>query len=194
MEHTLTLSVGTLVAVDHVDGVLGDVAPRAAEIDSRIGPAALVSWLLDRGFSHLELVESPGDLAQRGDIVDVFMRGDTCPIRIQFFGDDVESIRRFAVGNQRSLDSLTTVSLTALTAQSRRLTESVTDFSAYLPSDTLVVLDAPDEIQLMGETLRSRLGKTDGVYDVADVLARLAEFPQLHLSAFGASVAARGRN
>jgi transcription-repair coupling factor (superfamily II helicase) len=188
-EHTLTLSVGEFVAVDRVETGSREVASDSAE-DKRTGPAALVSWLLDRGFTRLELVESPGDLAQRGDIVDVFMRGDTCPLRIQFLGDDVESIRRFDVGNQRSLDALTTVSLTAMTPQSRTLAGSVTDFAAYLPGDALVVLDAPDAIQTMGETLRSRLGETDNVFDVTDVLARLSDFPQLHLTAFGPSAVA----
>ncbi len=88
-------------------------APEALEADTlRVGvgavsgaatsPQALLTWAVDRGFERLELVESPGDVAVRGDIVDLFAPGATSPFRIQFFGDEIESIRRFDVSTQRS--------------------------------------------------------------------------------------------
>jgi len=150
------------------------------------GPEALVAWAVDRGFDRLELVESPGDVAWRGDIVDLFAPGETNPYRIQFFGDEVESIRSFDVGDQRSMDTVPSIAVTALGDQRRHSGETATDLVDYLPRDTLIIIDGPSEIQNLGETIRARIGGGDGggLFPVSDVLARLSRFPQMHLSAF----------
>jgi transcription-repair coupling factor (superfamily II helicase) len=75
-------------------------------------PGALLAWLIDGGYERLDLVESPGDVARRGDLVDVFAPGETEPIRVSFFDDRIESIRRFDVGPQRSTASLDGFTLT----------------------------------------------------------------------------------
>src|SRR5262249_45688044 len=53
---------------------------------------ALVAWLADHGYTRLDAVEDAGDFAVRGEIVDVWPPGDEEPVRIDFFGDTVESI------------------------------------------------------------------------------------------------------
>ena len=175
-------------------------------------PEALLVWLLDRGFERLDLVESPGDVAKRGDIVDIFVPGEQAPYRIQFLDDEptkpacrIESIRRFDVGTQRSIASLTTIRVTAmpdraettsptLASQGWGTTGPTTTICAYLPADTLVILDEPGELQTLGETLEARLGVSDRqagftgqLHAVRDVLAELERFPQLHLTAFGST-------
>ncbi|MFQ5413060.1 MAG: transcription-repair coupling factor [Phycisphaerae bacterium] len=161
-----------------------------------LGADGVVTWLVDRGFERLPLVESPGDVAMRGDIVDVFAPGDAAPCRIQFFGDAVESIRRFDVGTQRSQQRLTSITITALPpdhpTQSTDDTAAphaaqTTDLLTYLPADTLIVLDAPAEIHDAGRTFHHRLDDTDRLIPVANVLARCQPFTQLHLSRFGAA-------
>ncbi|MDO8632507.1 MAG: hypothetical protein Q7R41_18650, partial [Phycisphaerales bacterium] len=74
----------------------------ASEGGTEMSPDALTAWAVDRDFARLELVESPGDIARRGDIVDLFAPGEAAPYRIQFDGDAIESIRRFDVSTQRS--------------------------------------------------------------------------------------------
>ena len=86
----------------------------ASGTKSQGGPDALLEWAVDRGFERLELVESPGDVAKRGDIVDLFAPGELNPYRVQFFGDQVESIRRFDVGTQRSMEGLDSVTVTVM--------------------------------------------------------------------------------
>ncbi len=152
-------------------------------------PESIVAWAINRGFQRLELVESPGDVAQRGDIVDLFAPGETDPVRIQFFGDEVESIRRFDASTQRSIETLTSLSVVALPGDQGVDSAAVTDLTAYLPSDTLIILDGPGEIQTMGEILQARLGASDRIYDVTEVLARTGRFPQLYLSSFGSATA-----
>ncbi len=147
-------------------------------------PEALVAWAIDRGFGRLDLVETPGDVARRGDIVDLFAPGEVTPFRIQFFDDEVESIRRFDVGTQRSIETLTAVSLAALPQEPVARGTDTTDLVTYLPADTLIVLDEASDIQTMGETIHRRIGPSEFLFEVANVLGRLCAFPQLHLSAF----------
>jgi len=150
-------------------------------------PESLVEWAIDHGFARLEMVESPGDMARRGDIVDLFAFGQSTPYRIQFDGEQVESIRRFDVSTQRSVETLGELSVSAMPPRSGGVAEDQADLFAFLPADSVVVLDGPAEIQEMGQIIRSRLGDSDRLFDVSDVLAASGRFSQLHLSRFGPS-------
>jgi transcription-repair coupling factor (superfamily II helicase) len=76
----------------------------------------LLTWLVERGFHGMSAVELPGEFSRRGGILDVFALDAAGPVRIELFGDTVESIRRFDVANQRSIEELTTVALTVPTS------------------------------------------------------------------------------
>lgn len=60
--------------------------------------------LVDNGYTRSHLVEERGQFSSRGDILDVFQSHQANPIRIQFFGDEVESIRKFEVSSQISIE------------------------------------------------------------------------------------------
>ncbi|MDD4801355.1 MAG: transcription-repair coupling factor [Syntrophomonas sp.] len=62
----------------------------------------LLKKLLEAGYERADTVTRPGQLAVRGGLVDVFPTGDHEPCRIDFFGDVLESIRRFDIDTQRS--------------------------------------------------------------------------------------------
>ncbi|MBI4718297.1 MAG: transcription-repair coupling factor [Planctomycetes bacterium] len=152
-----------------------------------LSPEALVAWAVDRGFARLDMVEAPGDVARRGDIVDLFLPGETHPYRVQFFGDEVESLRRFDISTQRSMESLPALAVSALPVDAPVGDAPGTDLFAYLPSDTVVVLDQPAEVQELGETLAARLGVSERLFAVTDVLAAAARLTQLHLGRFAAA-------
>ena len=69
---------------------------------SEIEPQQLADLLVDAGFSREDPVDEHGTFAVRGGIVDVFPAADTEPVRIEFVGDIVESLRRFDPATQRS--------------------------------------------------------------------------------------------
>ncbi len=75
-------------------------------VGSRSTPDALVASLLHLGYRTGPLVELPGDLARRGGIVDVFPATGEAPLRIEFMGDRVDSLRRFDVESQRTSELL----------------------------------------------------------------------------------------
>ncbi|MDR1044905.1 MAG: transcription-repair coupling factor [Candidatus Adiutrix sp.] len=67
---------------------------------------ALKKFLLENGYNPVGQVESRGDFSARGDLVDIFPAGRDLPVRVEFFGDYVESIRRFRIEDQRSVGRL----------------------------------------------------------------------------------------
>jgi transcription-repair coupling factor (superfamily II helicase) len=69
---------------------------------TEIEPQRLADLLVDAGFTHEDPVDEHGAFAVRGGIVDVFPAADTEPVRIEFVGDTVESLRRFDPATQRS--------------------------------------------------------------------------------------------
>ncbi len=69
-------------------------------------PELVVRDLVALDYRRTDLVERRGDLAVRGGLLDVFPPAMDHPVRIEFFGDEVESIRTFAVASQRSLEAI----------------------------------------------------------------------------------------
>ena len=63
------------------------------------------------GYKRSPMVTNPGEFALRGDILDIFPPGYDSPLRLEFFGDTVEAMRRFDAGTQRSLAELTEAAL-----------------------------------------------------------------------------------
>ena len=72
---------------------------------------ALVTRLVGRGYQRMALVEEPGEVAVRGDVIDVFPPQLDRPVRIELWGDEVDSIRRFDPASQRSETKSSTVLL-----------------------------------------------------------------------------------
>jgi len=67
----------------------------------------LISSLVERAYTRVDLVERRGDFAVRGGIVDIFPPDSDYPIRIDFFGDEIEEIKSFEIGSQRTFAPIT---------------------------------------------------------------------------------------
>ena len=104
----------------------------------------LVKSLRDLGFQEVDYVYEPGQFAQRGAILDVYSFSSEYPFRVDFFGDDIDSLRTFEVDDQLSRDKRSEVTLVspAATESQQPLTlnpESLTSFLSFLPKETLLV-------------------------------------------------------
>src|ERR1700739_3882460 len=84
---------------------------RGEEIDIEV----LTAHLASVGYTHMDLVEMPGQFTRRGGILDVYSPESDRPLRIEFFGDEIESIRRFDPETQRSHSGLDEAWLLPLT-------------------------------------------------------------------------------
>ncbi len=105
---------GASIVVASMEAAIQRILPRKqlaqfAEIimeDEEIDRDGLVVKLLEGGYHRTVLVEEPGDLSIRGGIIDLFPPGFDHPVRIELFGEMVESIRRFSAATQRSQETL----------------------------------------------------------------------------------------
>ena len=79
----------------------------------QLDPATLQRWLVERGYEAVSMVDEPGTFARRGGIVDLFAPGYAEPLRFDFFGDEVDSIRQFNASTQRSTIRLSEARLLA---------------------------------------------------------------------------------
>ncbi len=104
------------VPPDEVAGAALHLKPGAMH-----APEELAAWLVGQGFSRTGTVAEPGEFAQRGSIIDLFAAGMERPVRLDFFGDELESIREFDVASQRTVRKLKDVRLDP--ASEVRLTE-----------------------------------------------------------------------
>lgn len=100
-------------------------ACRVLQKDTSLDLTALTRHLVDIGYSHSEQVEGVGQFALRGGILDVYSPGTDYPVRIEFWGDDVDSMGYFDPNTQRRIQSIeTTLILPAREVISPSITEN----------------------------------------------------------------------
>jgi len=113
--HPEEYSEPLLIIVAPVRAALQPMDPRLAArrpIRLAAGPADFEALLVDLvalGYERVPQVEQRGQFAVRGGIVDVFPAAADIAVRMEWFGDELEALRTFGVGDQRSIDALTTV-------------------------------------------------------------------------------------
>ena len=100
----LTTVAATLQRVPPPDEIAGRVV--AVRRGDRLDPTQLVERLIHLGYARAETVADRGDYAIRGGIVDVFPPRYAEPLRIDFFGDEIDGIRSFDVATQRTTDRM----------------------------------------------------------------------------------------
>lgn len=96
----------------------------------------LEKTLRDFGFTEVDYVYEPGQFALRGSILDVFSYSSEYPFRIDFFGDEIDSIRTFEVQSQLSRDKRERIEIVPELAT---LTDEKVSFMRFLPEDTMIV-------------------------------------------------------
>ena len=82
---------------------------RGEEVDVEV----LTAHLASVGYTQMDLVEMPGQFTRRGGILDVYSPESDRPVRIEFFGDEIETIRKFDPETQRSQSGLDETQLSA---------------------------------------------------------------------------------
>jgi transcription-repair coupling factor (superfamily II helicase) len=99
-----------LFDLDYYSG-LAVTLKRSEEVDIE----TLTTHLATVGYAHVDLVEMPGQFTRRGGILDVYSPESDRPVRIEFFGDEIETIRKFDPETQRSQSGLDETQLLPLT-------------------------------------------------------------------------------
>ncbi|QMU98702.1 transcription-repair coupling factor [Microbacterium esteraromaticum] len=137
-EKPLVVVASVRAALQPIAANLGDAAPLELRVGGRgVELEDAVEQLVERAYSRVDMVSRRGEFAVRGGILDVFPPTADHPLRVEFFGDEVDQIRAFSVADQRSLPGdVESVSLAAsrellLTAEVReRAGELIARFPA----------------------------------------------------------------
>jgi len=124
----------------------------------KIDMAFLEEVLQTYDFQLVDFVYEPGQYSIRGGIVDVFSYASSFPCRIDFFGDEVDSIRIFDTDTQRSLETVKKVTLIPNLQWEHEMGEERISFLDYIPSSTTLWLDNPG---LITEQVQALYDKTD---------------------------------
>ena len=140
-EQTLTVQVGEMVDIVFVQ-----------------------ETLLSFGFKRVDYVYEPGQFVVRGSILDVYSYSCEFPYRIDFFGDEVDSIRTFEVQSQLSKTKFQQISIVPELSAQKEQKES---FLSFLPKDSLLVMHdiafVADSIQITWDEGFSKQAMTEGL-------------------------------
>src|SRR5438552_294343 len=155
----------------------------AASLDLRpgqdIAPTDLAELLVDAGFTREDPADEHGEFAVRGGIVDIFPAGETHPLRLEFIGDTIETLRTYDPSTQRSIaptDQIAVVPLRDILEENRRAT--LFDYLARAKSARVIVSER-DEVDAAGtklleqidERYRAALEQDEGAPPPSDLLA-----------------------
>jgi len=177
-------------------------ALQSSRVDLQVGaetpPERLCEWLVDNGFERVDRVDLPGQFARRGGIVDIYAPLIQCkrpagqrqdlpidgaaPVRIEFFGDLIESIREIDLDTLRSRGSLQ--GLSVVSAICGAVEEQRELFLNILPENTIVVLEEPGTIDEFAAAYLGRVENPSKLYTRATLYEALGRFTQLHVYRF----------
>jgi transcription-repair coupling factor (superfamily II helicase) len=110
----------------------------------------LGTQLVNLGYERVPLVETEGQWSRRGDIIDIFPVAAELPVRLEWFGDELDKLREFDPSTQRSLDKIASLVLTPVNfgtifgADNSSARYSLLD---YLPDNCIVAIDEFDRAQ-----------------------------------------------
>ncbi|HCA78847.1 MAG TPA: transcription-repair coupling factor [Bacteroidetes bacterium] len=147
--HEAVVLVASAEAVAHHVPSLSDFKTRTLEVTA--GQEYSFSGLIDKlttlGFERKDFVEEYGDFSVRGGILDVFPFIGDNPVRIEFWGDSIESIREFDALSQRSIRELQTANIVARLLSPDEPSGTTASLFTYLASNAVILVDEPAAIQ-----------------------------------------------
>ena len=132
----------------------------------------LVKTLQDKGFEPVNYVATVGEYAKRGGILDLFPFNAKYPIRLEFFGDEIDDIREFEIGTQKSISKLKSV----------QLLDNPKSLSADIPFLNLIPKETKTFVCNFAE-IKSILSQ-HGNEISKPILKQLNEFPLVHFGSF----------
>ncbi len=122
---------------------------------------AIADLLIENDFDRTDFVYEPGQFAIRGGIIDVFSFTNDYPYRIEFSGDEVESIRSFNPVDQLSIDKLDHITIVP-NIQDRKIVEKRISFISYLPKNTVIWFD---DAGFTSDRIHSEYARAEEVFD-----------------------------
>ena len=140
--------------------------------------------LTENGYDREEQVDGPGQFAIRGGILDIYPLTGELPVRIELWGDEVDSIRSFDTDSQRSVQNLDEAVIYPADELPGRPGKRVSFLEYFPPEDTLVFLDEPTRLVEKGEAVEqefveAQAKRVESGYEVSDDEMELYETAEI---------------
>ncbi|MCE5285922.1 MAG: transcription-repair coupling factor [Pelosinus sp.] len=141
----------------------------------------LLNALVAAGYERVDQVDGLGQFSARGGIVDFFAVNRPLPVRLEFFGNEIDSLREFDIGSQRSQGTILYVDILPV-AEPEHTGKSVV-FLSYLPESSSVVFDEPARIrEQLGNLIKENPDLKRKVFSWADIAAAAKMYNVVYLS------------
>lgn len=170
ISHRPAVVIATPVEVAQLIPEKADLGREAFEIheNDELTHEDIADKLVKLGYERADQVERNGHFSIRGDIVDVYPINEENPVRIEFFGDDVDSIRYFDADTQRSLSQIKSISIYPVFFSS----EKKTVITSYFQNG-LILYDEPQRSEeAIRRYLREEKENRSKILSWADVVSR----------------------
>lgn len=148
----------------------------------------ITEWLIERGFERVAVVESQGEFSIKGCIVDVYPYSPNVPYRMEFFGDEVESIREFNTESQTSVREVKSCVILAIkdSKSDGFKSENIgqTSIISHLPKDTIIILKNESTIEENARSIIREPGIDELTYSYDAIKEELNKFRKIYISTF----------
>jgi transcription-repair coupling factor (superfamily II helicase) len=194
----IVTSVNALVQKNFPPGEI-QKRTRTFERGSKIAPLDLIEWLEEQGYEPEAQVSQKGEIALRGGILDVFPPTSPWPVRLEFFGDELESLREFDPLTQISREEIVSVILPPA-GELGILKRSADGSSAssppkfatlldYLPHETIFILCEPEQLALRADEYAQQIPAADPFFISWDEFQNAAAKKQISIARLSESEA-----
>ena len=148
-------------------------ACKKLSVNQTIQPDTLLRSWAEIGYQRVNTVLEPGQFSSRGGILDIWATSEAMPVRLDFFGDEIETIRRFDPASQRTIEKLESILVTpareyiATGEQGTELSEfhipllhqQPASLLDYLPQKAIVLIDDLSIVESMAEEIEAQAVK-----------------------------------
>ncbi len=171
-EQTPPITVTTAVALLQCTYAPNSLAGRVRRLrrGDQMNPLDLVEWLESQGYEPEAKVNSKGEIALRGGILDIYAPTTPWPVRLEFFGDELDSLRYFDPVTQISRESIADITIPPageigiLKQENKEGIAALSTLIDYLPADALLVLCEPETLKEKAEEYGAGLPHNDPFY------------------------------
>ena len=171
--------------------------------DTTMPPGQLLDWLDRAGYRRVDAVEHPGDFATRGGIIDIYAPSGTtgdaardaaagniggpAAIRLDFFGDDIDSINLIDLDTMGSGKKVDRFQIIGAAVERLQSDERTTNLLELLPKDTIIVMQEALELAEQARGYYERLTDPRGIYSPQGVLKLLTQRAHVQIDQFSSA-------
>ncbi len=154
-----------------------DELVREIKRGDQLDPQLLIDWMSGAGYERVDAVEYPGQFASRGGIIDIYPTsgggGEPVPVRLDFFGDELDTIAEIDLDTMGSDRSIDTVVLGAAGEVQLKATSDDRSVLEYLSKDSIVLLAETFEVVEQGRGYYERISDGRAIFGPPAVLKLL---------------------